>query len=818
MLKTQTLMHHAAAVALIAGAFAAAPRASAQTQDGQLEEIVVTAQMRPQNLQDVPVVVTVVGREQLQRAGVTDVRDLQLLVPGLTITSTTSESVLTARLRGIGTVGDNPGLESSVGVVIDGVYRPRNGVGISDLGETERVEVLKGPQSTLFGKSTSAGVINIVTAAPTFDRQSGWEASAGNYHSWGGSAFISGPIVADKAAARLFVARRKRGGFLDVVTGPGPRTNTKDQDQDYWTLRGQVLLKSERVTARIIGDYTNRDETCCVSVQTVRGGAAASRANLVNLTRPNSVPLTADPYARVAYANRSTDSDVQDVGLSVQVDADLGAATLTSISAVRNWANQRGQETDFTAADILYRPVGGYTDEFSTFTQEFRLSGDTGRLAWLLGAFYSQEDYEGVSPILYGADYYSYWAVRVLGGAPAAIGALPTNTFVPGAGQNDRFDQDNKSWALFTNNTFDLTDAWDVTIGLRYSVDEKALYSSFNTTAGSCNRARVAFPLLSGVVGAATAGAVTTGLCLPWENDALDARSGRQSRRDNKWSGTVKTSYRWSPGVMTYASYARGFKAGGFNFDRPNTSLSFGPTGAALTVAPSTAFPAETTDAYEIGAKTEWLGRRLSLNLAAFHQTYKDFQLNTFLGTQFVVESIPEVVSKGVDLDLLWRAAPGLSLQGGVTYAETEISPFTAADLSSPANFAGLARLPGSRLSFAPMWSGSLSAGYEHAVGGSGLVGSASVSAKFTTGYNTGSDLAPQKYQPGYTVVNARLGLSKNVWTLEAWAANLFDTDYQQVAINSPLQGTESDPAAIRTYNAFLAAPRTYGLTLRVRY
>lgn len=820
MISRKVLSHHVCAAAILAAAAFSPVLAQAQDAvDSDVSEIVVTAQKRAENLQDVPAVVTALGGQLLQQSGARDVRDLQLLVPGLTITSTTSESVLTMRLRGIGTVGDNPGLESSVGVVIDGVYRPRNGVGLNDLGETDRIEVLKGPQTSLYGKSVSAGVVNVITAEPKFDFAGGGELTYGNYNTYGASAWVTGPITKDTAAVRLFVAKRQRQGYLDVITGPGPRRIGSDTDLDYWTARGQLLVQNDNVKLKVIADYTGRDENCCASVQIVRGTAAASRANLVNATRPGSIAPAPDPYGRVAYSNRDTTSDTQDAGVSAQLDINLTPdITLTSITAVRHWANQRGQDSDFTAADILYRPVNGYTDHFNTMSEELRLAGQSGRLNWLVGAFYAQEDYKGEAPLLYGSDYYGYWAARVLGGAPALVGALPTNTFLPGTGQNDSFRQDNTSWALFTNNTFDITENWDITAGLRYSSDSKTLDSIYRTSGGSCGRGRLAFPTLAGVVGAQQAGLITTGLCLPWENEALDAYSGRQTRKDTEWTGTLKTSYRWSPDVMTYASYSRGFKPGGFNFDRPNTQIAFGATGAALVVNPSTAFAAETVNAYEIGAKTEWFDRRLALNLTAFHQTYDNFQLNTFVGTQFIVDSLPEVTSKGVEADFLMRSfIPGLTLQGGVTYAITDVGNFVAADLTNPSNFAGLSRLPGSRLSFAPLWSGNIAATYMRDLGG-GLMGSANISAKATTGYNTGSDLAPQKYQDGFTVVNARIGLSKNGWGIELWGANLFDTDYQQVAINSPLQGTESDPVAIRTYNAFLAPPRTYGVTLRASF
>src|SRR5688572_506335 len=199
-------------------AFATAPAFSQQATPApemrSIETIVITAQKREQSLQDVPIVVTAVSEQLLQDTGVRDIKDLTLLTPGLIVTSTSNESSTTARIRGIGTVGDNPGLESSVGVVIDGVYRPRNGVSFGDLGEMDRIEVLKGPQGTLFGKNTSAGVINIVTKRPTFDFGSNIELTAGDYGALEGSASLNGPIAGDVVAGRIFAAYRERDGYL----------------------------------------------------------------------------------------------------------------------------------------------------------------------------------------------------------------------------------------------------------------------------------------------------------------------------------------------------------------------------------------------------------------------------------------------------------------------------------------------------------------------------------------------------------------------------------------------------------------------------
>jgi iron complex outermembrane receptor protein len=238
------------ALAAVAGTLGLAGVASAQTTQAepavnQVEDIIVTAQKREQNLQDVPIVVTALSQEALQGAGVHDIKDLQILTPGLIVTSTSNEAITTARIRGVGTVGDNPGLESSVLVTIDGVYRPRNGVGFGDLGNLQRIEVLKGPQGTLFGKNASAGVINIITETPSFTFGANAELTGGNYGQMGGSAYITGPIVADTLAGSLYFADRQRDGYLDVVTSPGPRTNDRGR-------RPELLHRARPVTVAAV--------------------------------------------------------------------------------------------------------------------------------------------------------------------------------------------------------------------------------------------------------------------------------------------------------------------------------------------------------------------------------------------------------------------------------------------------------------------------------------------------------------------------------------------------------------------------------------
>ena len=832
-----------------------------------LSAITVTAQKRVEQLQDVPIAVTALDEQLLQDTGVRDIKDLQVLVPGLTVTSTQNEAITTARIRGIGTVGDNVGLESSVGVVIDGVYRARNSVGFGDLGQLERIEVLKGPQGTVFGKNTSAGVINVVTRRPSYTQTAEGEVTAGNYGALGASGYYS-DALGENSAFSVYAAKRKRDGWMDVVTGAGPRTETEDYDQNYHLLRGQLLLEpADTLAVNVIADYTSREENCCTAVQTVIGGTAP----VINaLGGGNAIAVPADPFARVAYSNRSTEQDIKDKGISAQADWDspwFGGATLTSITAFRDWQTINGLDFDFTTADLLYRnadPDESFS-RFENFSQELRLTGSTDTFDWMVGMFYSDEDLTRNDSYRVGAAYEPYLSTlvgsQVLGGlaaqlAPAGITVDTSNPAVfmsqvsgrpfgsnfAGLGALDRYKQNANSLGLFTNNTWHATDALDLTLGLRYTSEEKELASVYSNPNGSVGcgsvlanpAGRVAAALMArGIpitslppaMQAQILGAVTPQLagymCLPWANALHNGRMTEQQREEKEWSGTVKAAYRWSERVMTYASAARGYKAGGFNLDRVQSSNGLSSGGSGITPVDDTSFPGEFVDSFELGAKTTWAGGNLLLNATLFHQTYEDFQLNSFLGTSFVVRSIPEVVSKGVDAELMWQPAAirGLVLQGGLMYADT-----TYSDEIPGADFAPggqLYKLPGAQASFAPEWSGTAAVTYEWDFGAD-LMGRFNFGGKYMSDYNTGSDLDPEKAQEAFTVFNARLGFgaSDERWMVELWGQNIFDKDYVQVGFDGPLQavGSSQPNDPMNTYNAFLGAPAMYGVTLRVRY
>ncbi|WP_293461229.1 TonB-dependent receptor [Phenylobacterium sp.] len=783
----------APSAAVLAAVCVAGQVQAQETEAPEVDAVIVTAQKREQNLQDVPIVVNVVSGQQLQDAGVRDVKDLQVLTPGLSVTSSTGSAQTSIRIRGVGTIGDNPGLESSVGTVVDGVYRARSGVAFGDLGELERIEVLKGPQGTVFGKNTSAGVINVITKAPEFDFGANAEVTYGNHDARGASASITGPI-GETVAGRLFAAIRKRDGFNDVRNGAGPSTQSRNDDQDVATIRGQLLwLPTDTLTIRAMADYTKRDEHCCLTATTLVGPTGA----LIDAVAADEGTLRpADPFRRLVYANRESNQELKDKGVSLQADWEINPdLTLTSITAWRDWSNVQGADIDFSSADIWYRPSDGRTfNKFETFSQEVRLAGQTGPVDWMVGGYYSDEQLDNSAFTPFGTSYETYFSLLLSGGTnPTAVSALTGipagQNFIPGQGAYDRFDHSSKGWALFTNNTWRVTEALELTFGLRYSDDTKKVFAQYrNTAPGLACAAAIVRPIPA---------AARSALCAPGADPAFNNVDTRQKRTEDRLGGTAKASYRFSPTFMAYASYANSHKSGGFNLDRAR----FG----AGVINPDTSFDAETVESYELGFKSQLLENRLILNAAAFDQTFKDFQLNTFTGISFVVASIPKVTSKGVDLDLVWRTpVRGLTATGGVTYAVTQFGNFAPTAGVGP-------RLPSSRLSYAPLWSASWSAAYENEIG-AGLRLRASLSGRYTSAYNTGSNLDPLKNQKELTLWNGRIGVGSEDerWTVELFAQNLTNEDYYQVVVDQPLQSG--------TYAAFLGAPRTWGVALRSKF
>jgi iron complex outermembrane receptor protein len=821
----------------MSGAFAGANALAADASNAPvLEEIIVTAEKRSENLQDVPISVVAINAQQIKDAGITDIRNLAILTPGLTVTSEGNEAITTARIRGIGTVGDNPGLESSVGVNIDGVYRPRNGVAFGDLGEIEQIEVLYGPQGELFGKNNDAGVINVTTKRPSSTFGAMAEVTGGNFNDQEYRASITGPL-ADNIAGRLYAGFQQNKGFLDVVNGVGPSTQNNTNDRHAYNVRGQLLFTpSDSVDFLLIADYAKRNESCCSAVveypgpfqglvnvfasTPALGGKTGALGDSPLIGQPGVVRL---PNSYVAYDNQIITQHVRDMGISGELNWNLGFGKLTSITAWRDNTVAGGNDVDYTGIDLLSFPDNGNANstDFKQFSEELRLAGKVDSLNWLVGGFFNNEILTTRTLGQTGDQFETYISAVASVASTGAVNPLlvsqltgdaPGATFF-GTGYNDGYQQTARSFALFTNETWTITQGLDLTVGLRGTEEKKTATASYNSIGGGpgCG----ALLANAGAVGSQPQPAPLFLFgygCYTGLNPEFTGKGFDQSNTENNLSGTLKLSYRFNEEAMVYVSGANGYKAGGFNLSRvTNAPSAADPIGLSPNF--DTHFPRETVESGEVGIKTTLFDKTLRLNAAAFYQRYTDFQLNTFTGIQFVVTSLDRVVSKGVAVDFAWATPlPGLTIAGGVTQDLTNITNFGNAlpdFCGGPGN--GCTMRDNNRLSFAPLWSGALSASYLLPVSSS-LGIRTSVEEKYNSSYNTGSDLDPRKIQEGFGLLNARIGFGAldESWTVEAWGANLADKYYYAVAFDSPFQ--------FNTITSYLGAPRTFGLTARVKF
>ena len=866
------------------------------------DAIVITAQGRNQLLQDVPLAVQAVGAEQLQNSGASDIRALNQLAPSLLVSSTGTEANGSARIRGIGTVGDNPGLESSVAVFVDGVYRSRSGIGLNEMGEIERVEVLRGPQGTLFGRNASAGLIHIISRRPNLNEFEGFGAlTYGNYDHIRAEGAVSGPIGDSGFGYRVDGVYVRRDGFYNDVNN-----DTDVNDRDRYFVRGQLLWEpSDALSLRLIGDYTKRDEACCAAVYLDRDfnpliGNLNEPAvplnsptgnNIINVLRDLGTPMIAfnDPFSRDIYVNagRSYGGETEDMGVSLQADWDLGGATLTSITAFRDYDSDQGGDIDYGPVDILYRDADGNSArQFQTFSQELRLQGTAfdGMLDWLVGGYFADEDLTVTDNLRFGNQYGRFATCRIVSGSalaplysPGSPGCLAARPALFGAASPlvyaafdrldsvndrgstlDRYNQNSRNWALFTHNIVHITDELALTLGARYTNERKRLDVTFGNDNVACPAQQAALvPFLTNPGLAAIAGGLIGLTCQGNSTAELNGVSINDRRSESEWTGTGVLSYQPTSDWLFYASYSRGYKAGGFNLDRsalksPILPFALTPGGAQALVG-NLQFDPEINNAYELGAK--YSRGPITLNAVLFRQEFRNFQLNTFNGTVFIVQTIngcendlggadrdlslatgacdPDAVgwgvrSEGVELEAAFRVQRDINLTAGLTLADTEYRENLVGNRFGAPLDPALRQLPGDNLSNAPKLVFTGSFAWTPPIGNSGLSGLFYVDTRVTDDYNTGSDLFPQKEQDSYAIVNARIGIRgpEERWSLEAWAQNLFDVDYTQVAFNSPFQAGASaapfvDPAfpgGRQIFSAFLAEPRTYGVTGRFRF
>lgn len=818
-----------------------------------LQTVTITATKREQTLQDVPVAVSVVDESVIAKAQILDLNDLQSLVPSLSVGQLQSSSNTNFVIRGFGNGANNAGIEPSVGVFIDGVYRSRSASQISDLPNIERVEVLRGPQSTLFGKNASAGVISVITKKPSFELGGNVEGTVSNYNGYRAKAYVTGPI-SDTLAFSLGGSYNTRDGYIEDI-GTGQDTNERNR----YGLRGELLFEpTENMSFRLIGDYDTIDELCCAAANVVNGPTGA----IVNALGGQIVPEDPTSY-KVAYNFGST-NNIDNGGLSLQGDFDLGNMTLTSITAYRESDLEQNADSDFTSADLLSRNYNA--TDIETFTQEVRLtSTGEGPIDWMVGGFYFDETVAIKNEIYYGADFRGY-ADFLSGGALDLVeGALslPVGLVFGQAGQGltEEFGQDNSAWSIFGTVDWHATDRLTATVGLNYTEDEKDAYGNIVSTdvfsgldlvaigfaqtlasysVDATDPAQVAAfaganPLAFAAIQAGVQDPATNPLLglqplqflppfLDFPNTVEDGHS-----KDDQLTYTFRLAYDATDNLNLYGSYGTGFKATSWNLSRDSRPFSsdFTPgspvtspgssairdAGLAvnnLTIGTRFAGPEDAT-VFEVGAKLAY--DSFAVNVALFDQSIEGFQSNTFSGTGFNLTNAGKQSTQGLEVDASWNVTNNLLLTFAGTFQDPVYDDFTSTgiriDPNLPLSASNELDLSGKKPYDIPETATSTSATYSFDVKSLAAFVRADWQYESPTDYfDDPANQALINDQHEISTWNASAGFTtEGGLGVTFWGRNIFDDEYVTVAFPTTAQSG--------SISGYPSQPKTYGVTVR---
>jgi len=818
----------------------------AQTEN-TLEEVIVMAQKREQTLQEVPIAVSVVDAEVLRQAQIVDILQLQTLVPSLKVTQLQTSGNTNFIIRGFGNGANNPGIEPSVGVFIDGVYRSRSAAALADLPNLERIEVLRGPQSTLFGKNASAGVINIVTAAPNMEEfEGGGEFTYGNYNQVILKGDISGPI-SESVGFSLAVNGNKRDGYFKNL-----ETDTDINERDRWGVRGQLLwLPSDSTTLRLIADYDEIDEKCCGVANLLAGPTTPIIFAIGGKMVPN------DAFARENYYDFDPTNKIENKGVSLQADFNFSNdLLLTSITAYRESSRLDNADVDFTSAELI--SVNSGDTNIETFTQEFRLSQSTDSVDWMLGAYYFDETVSYDNEIKYDSAFRPYTdilsrtgnppvsGVTVLEQTMIALGLLPPSAsfFATGQGTIENSGQDDRTSSLFGQLDWHVSDRVTLTGGANYTKVKKDAYvQQINTDLFSAlDMVQVGFgalffqltglpPTFENIIAnpgaAAIAQALSTVQCPPEGgapcNPLLDLQElqflppfvdfpnvvepGKSN--DSKVTWTARVAYQANDNINLYASAGTGFKATSWNLSRDSRPFAkdipaLEAAGLAvnnLTAGTRYAGP-EDALVYELGFKGGW--STSMLNVALFYQEIEGFQSNIFTGTGFIVQNAGKQSTKGIELDTMWLPTEALKLTFAATWLDPKYDSFEEGEgVDGPEDLSGTTPAGIHKFSM------NTSATYYFDIGATSafIRGEYVYDDKVQVVENVPADVASRRV----SMLNASFGLSwSNGLELMLWGRNLNNDDFLQTAFPATAQ-----PG---TYNGYPNQPRTYGVSLRARF
>ena len=791
-----------------------APAAEDDTQALGLQQggdIVVTARRRAETVQDVPIAMSVIGGTTLAETGVYNVGRLTQIQPSLQFYSTNPRNSA-ANIRGLGAPFGltNDGIEQGVGIYVDQVYYSRIASATFDFTDTERIEVLRGPQGTLYGKNTTAGAINISTRKPSFSPEARVEFTGGNLDFFQGKASVSGPLVADKLAVRLSASVTTRRGTIYNVT-----SREYVNSQDNQSIRGQLYWKpTDTLDFTLYGDYNRQDPKCCAQIYARVG---TTQRPLARQYEALAAAFGYAPPSRNAF-DRLTDLDTplfarQELGGGSLVgNLDLGFATITSVSAYRFWNWDPSNDRDFTGLPIT--SVSANPSQQKQFSQEIRLaSNGKNTFDYVVGAFYFHQSID-----TQGLQVQGPAASRFLlnpGSPPFGANGCATPTtaacnpaVLDGLTARNTIGFKNDSAAVFGKLTWHVSDKLEIAPGLRVNYDKKTGdYVSIVTT-GS---------------GSTTLTSDQRGVLAP---------QAYKPDFDN-WnvSGDITASYDFAPTIHGYATYARSNKSGGINLSGLPLDANNNPILAVATVKP------EKVNNYELGLKTQLFDRRVTFNLAGFWTDIMDYQATVTNGQLGVLRGYLAnagfVRTRGFEVDTAFRPNENLNTYFNVAYTDAkyvrfrdapcppELSGGTTAAAgqtpSAPGTPGGISPqfcdISGQRLPGVSKWALSFGAEYDLPSQVAGYDG------YFYLGYdgsyrsNFSSNPSESIYTTinGYSLHNFRLGYkAQDKWNLFGWVRNAFNNDYYELLT---LQSGNTGMIAGQPGD-----PRTYGATVSMSF
>ena len=722
----------------------------------QIEEIVVTANKRAENLQDVPIAITAITSARLEAVGITNTADLAAVVPGLTLQN--SQGGTQAHLRGVGTSAVGPGTENSVATYVDNVYMFSMSGALVQLGNIDQVEVLKGPQGTLFGRNATGGVINIRTRDPKHDLEGQANVGYANYDTFSAQAYLTGGLSENLAADIAgFVSLQGDGWGENLFTG-------KDVEKlDQYAIRSKWLFEpGDRDTFRLIGDYSKLKGSQIVNSHITRGASINyGPGSTLAAQRPDLAPYIAAgllaPFAEVGdpYEARGGFYDIaapqpsilfENWGGSLQWDHDFGNVRLTSITAYRRAIQDVRWAPDPVPA---LRNVVDYHRKEKQFSQELQLGSSTGsNIQWVVGLYYLDAAA-------------GYFPITLIGTPLAPLESLQFQTKITG-----------RSGAAFGQVTVPVWEGAHVTGGLRYTIEERANSGSITTTY---------LPVLPPFLPPALAGTSHTTL----------VPETKKTFRKLTWR--LSFDQQLTPDILGYASYNRGFKSGTFNVIPPGGAPA----------AP------EVLDAWEVGVKTDLLDRRLRLNLAGFYYKYKNIQVTVTDGISARIENGAGAELYGLDMDLTAKIGSHLTLFGGLSLVDHKFTSYPGAGfyIPQPVSSGGgtikvVGDAKGNKLPNAANVTFNAGATYTTSVG----EGEADLNINYSYQgrWYAGPDNIASQPAYGLLDASATYRFPGDQLSLGVWARNITNEQYYT------FMGPSENPGGRNI--ASVAAPRTYGV------